>query len=219
MIEPVKQKRKYNSGRRSAQAAETRNHVIDTARVQFVDRGWQGTTIAGIARDASVSSETIYSIFRNKEFILRAVIEKAVRRDRPETPLLDQPGPTAVANASSQAEQIALFAKDISDILASVAELVAVTRAAAEADPALASLYTQLHDSRRRNLSFAVGAMMANGPLRNDINEAEATACLWRLASPELFVLMTKVEGLSTPAYTRWLEETLRTILLRPADL
>lgn len=215
MTDPVKPKRRYDSTRRSVQASDTRNLVIDEARSLFISSGWQATTIAGIARAAKVSPETIYATFRNKEAILQAVVEKAVRGGQPDKALLEQSGPLAIARADSQSVQIALFAKDICRVLTNVSHVMAVLRTAAETDSGLSKLYAALHEGRRKNLSFVATALIANGPLRGDIDVSQATDHLWRLASPELFLLMTGVEGLSTDAYSNWLGETLQTQLLK----
>lgn len=210
MIDPVKPTRRYDSGRRATQAADTRNAVIDAARTLFIGSGWQATTIAGIAKAAGVSPETIYATFRNKQAVLQAVVERAVRGNQPERPLLEQAGPMAIAQATDHQQQIALFAWDITRVLANVAEVMAVVRTAAETDPDLAQLYAALHDGRRRNLRFVSAALATTGALRSGMEEAEVTAHIWRLASPELYLLMTKVEGLTEEAYTRWLAEALR---------
>jgi AcrR family transcriptional regulator len=215
MTEAVKPKRKYASTRRAGQAAETRETVIATAREQFITVGWQGTTIAGVARSAGVSNETIYAVFGNKQALLRAVLERAVRRAEPDVPLLEQAGPQAVAAAPNQRAQIALFAKDITNVLGDVAELMAVVRAAAATDAELAALYRGFHDGRRRNLSFVAKALLDKGPLRDGMDADAATALLWRLASPELFLLMTDIEGLQAASYAEWLAGALVDALLR----
>jgi AcrR family transcriptional regulator len=215
MSETVKPKRKYNSGRRTLQAAETRHLVIEAARTLFVTSGWQATTIAGIAKAAAVSTETIYATFKNKETILQAVVEVAVRGQEPDKPLLEQRGPVAIANADNQSAQIALFAEDICRVLVRVADVMAVLRTAGETEPSLFKLYVALHEGRRKNLSFVAAALIRNGSLRDDIDSATATAHIWRLASPELFLLMTKVEGVSHAAYAEWLSDALKRVLLQ----
>lgn len=214
MVDAVKPKRRYASTRRAGQAAETREAVIVAARALFIAAGWAGTTIAGVAQAAGVSSETIYAVFGTKQALLLAVVERAVRRAEPDTALLDQSGPQAVAAAKDQRAQLTLFASDIADVLANVAELMAVVRSAAEGDAALEGLYRNLHDGRRRNLAFVARALLAAGKLRADIDEEVATATLWRLASPELFLLMTKLEGQSREQYAAWLGSTLEAALL-----
>lgn len=214
MIDPVKTKRRYAAGRRTAQAAETRAAVIAAARQLFIASGWQATTIAGIARAAAVSSETIYAVFGNKQALLKAVLESSIRREQPDRPLLEQAGPQAVAEAPDQRTQLTLFARDIADVLGNVADLMAVVRAAAESDPALAELYEGLHAGRRRNLAFVAEALLRRGPLRHGITAEAATTTLWRLASPELYLLITRTEGLDQEAYAGWLRDTLAAALL-----
>ena len=214
MSDAVKPKRKYASTRRAGQAAETRETVIAAARQQFIALGWQATTIAGIAQAAGVSNETIYAVFGSKQSLLRAVIERTVRRSDPAVPLVEQAGPQAVAAAADQREQIALFAEDISGVLGNVAELMAVVRSAAAADAELAALYRGLHDGRRRNLAFVAKALAEKGPLRHGMDAEAATAVLWRLASPELFLLMTDVEGVQPARYAEWLKRALLDALL-----
>lgn len=209
----VKPKRRYRSALRSEQQAETRTAVLEAARDLFVKMGWQKTTIIAIAAQAGVSKETIYASFGNKRTIIEAVISAALRGAQPSVPLLQQGGPRSIATASSQREQLKLFANDITAVLSRVAPLMSVARAAAEGEPELMDLYRQLHEGRRRNLAFVVDALLAHGPLAEERDEALAT--LWRLASPELYLLMTGIEDLSKPAYAKWLERSLSKILLR----
>lgn len=214
MTDPVKPKRRYASKRRVEQAADTRAAIIAAARTLFVSTGWKATTIAGVARQAGVSSETIYAVFTNKEGLLSAVIEATLRRGQPDTPLLTQAGPQSVAAAQSQAEQITLFAHDIAGVLSGVADLMAVVRTAAETDPQMAALYRGLHDGRRRNLHFAAAALARLGRLRDGLSADAATEVLWRLASPELFLLLRDVEKLDQSQYAAWLTDSLGAILL-----
>jgi len=216
MSDPVKPKRRYASARRNEQAADTRATIIAAARRLFVAEGWKATTIAGVARAAGVAAETVYAAFSNKQGLLKAVIEATIRRGQPEVKLLEQAGPRAIAASVDQREQIALFARDITQVLGGVAELMAVVRAAAETDPQMALLYRGLHDGRRHNLSFVASALLRRGPLRGGMGEAEATAVLWRLASPELFVLLKQVEGLDGDAYAIWLAGVLQATILDP---
>jgi AcrR family transcriptional regulator len=212
--EPVKPRRKYTSESRSDQAAATRTAVIAAARQMFLKNGWGGTTIAGIARAAKVSPETIYSVFAGKAPLFAEVVRAAVRRGAPQTPLLEQPGPRAVATAPDQRTALHLFAHDIAGLLSNVAGLMGVARGVAGSEPEIGRIYHGIHRGRRDNFGMVVQALRRHGPLRNAMSEDEAIAVIWRLASPELFLLMTEIEGLSTTAYAEWLEVTLAHLLL-----
>lgn len=214
MSEEPRKRRAYRSRVREDRAAKTRAAVIAAARKSFIRDGWQATTIAAVAGAAGVSAESVYAIFGNKTQLLLAVVQAAVRRSEPDTPLVEQAGPQAVASAPDQATALRLFAEDITRVLSAVADMVAVVRVAAQADPAVEGVYRTIHSGRRENLRVFARALSGKGPLRGSLSEDDVLDEVWRLASPELFLLMTRTEGLSLPAYARWLECTLGRLLL-----
>lgn len=213
MAEPVK-RRQYRSPRRAEQAAATRTAVLSAARATFVAKGWQGTSIAGVARAAKVSPETIYAVFGTKTALFADVVRLAVRRDDPDTPLVAQSQPRAVAEAADQATVLQLFATDISDVLSRVAPLMAVAQAAVPTEADIGEMYRQIHDGRRQNLRMVAEALARTGPLRAGLNIDAANDIVWRLASPEMFNLMTTVEGLDATRFAAWLERSLTALLL-----
>jgi len=213
MTESVKPRRSYTSPLRTAQAEQTRARVLTAAGNEFAARGWTGTTIAGIARAAGVSAETIYAGFGSKASILEALIQHSLRGADPGTPLMDQPEPRAITASMDQAEQIRRFAVDITAVLGRVAPLVAVARTAAHQDPELRALYLALHAGRRRNLALFVGSLARNGPLRRGLTVEAAIDDVFRLVSPELYLLLIEVEGLDSPAVARWVEDALARLL------
>ena len=214
MTEQPEPRRKYQSRLRQQQAADTRGAIVAAARQLFVANGWQGTTIAAVARAAGVSAESVYAVFGSKSALLLGVVQSAVRRGDPATPLVEQEGPRAVAAARDQAEMLRLFARDIVQVLSAVADIVAVLRVAAQADPEVAKVYDAIHAGRRENLALVAKALAAKGPLRDEMSEAAALAQIWRLASPELFLMLTRIEGLTPEQYAAWLEHTLGQLLL-----
>lgn len=207
-------RRPYQSARRSEQAADTRAQVIAAARAQFIEDGWQKTTIAGVARRAGVSAETIYATFGNKPQLLLGVVQATARRRDPATAVVEQPGALAVAGASDQRAALRLFALDVSNLLAGVAPVMAVVREAARSEPDVARVYETLHRGRRENFGRVAAALSAKGPLRDGVDADGAVAEMWRLASPELYLLMTGVEGLTEGQFAAWLEGTLARLLL-----
>jgi AcrR family transcriptional regulator len=216
MAERVKPRRVYRSVQREAQAAATRANVVAAARMLFVDKGWEATTVAAVARAAGASPETIYATFGNKAALFVEVVRATVRGDTPDIPLLDQPGPKAVAAATNQREVIRLFASGITPLLERVAPLMAAALGAAQTEPAIAALYRQIHKGRRENFRLVSSALARNGPLKAGLTEETATDAIWRLTSPELFAVMTRYQGMSTAGYTKWLVHSLSSLLLQP---
>ena len=75
MTPPVKTRR-YRSPQRQAQAAATRQRILQAARRLFSERGYQATAITSIAQEAGVSVDTLYAAVGRKPQILRAVIDE-----------------------------------------------------------------------------------------------------------------------------------------------
>src|SRR5262249_3628686 len=103
------------------------------------------------------------------------------------------------------------FAEDISVRLERVAPLLAVLAAAAPGDPALASLYDEMHTARLRNLGALAGSLARLGTLRRGKQETTGTG--WARSSPELYLLLTSVRGWTRARYAAWLEASLEDLL------
>jgi AcrR family transcriptional regulator len=214
MSKDVKPRRAYRSAQRQLGAAETRDAVLAAAKAAFVRVGWTRTTITSVARDAAVAPETVYAAFGNKRALIKTLVGQTIRRDAPDVPLLDQAEPRAVREAPDSAAVLSLFAADIAAVLEQVAPLMAVVQEAALAEPELDQLYRELHAGRRRNLASVTAALASHGGLRKGLDEAEALDAVWRMASPEQFMLCRRVEGLSVATYVDWLATSLKRMLL-----
>lgn len=206
--------RPYRSPKRALQAAETRESVLSAARDLFVSEGWAGATIAGIAKEAGVSNETVYATFGSKNALLEELVTRAVRGDAAELSLSEQEVPGRIASEPSQSRQIELFAHDIASVLERVAPLMDVARAAAATDDAIARLYAGFHRGRRKNLEWFASMLLRNGPLRDGMDARMAGDILWRIASPDLFRLMRQQEELSQAAYAEWLAQSVKLLIL-----
>lgn len=70
-------RRAYDASRRRAAADERRARVVNTAARMFAERGWGGTTLAAVAREAGVSAETIAKSVGGKPELLMAAMRGA----------------------------------------------------------------------------------------------------------------------------------------------
>ena len=207
-------RRPYRSQLRRDQAEQTRGQVLDAAALVFVERGYDGATIAAIAEAAGVSPETVYARFRNKRTLIGELMQRAVRGDDPR-PVPEQDTPRTIAGASDQHEQLRLFAADIALRLERAAPLMSVVAGAARSDQEIAELYRALHHDRRQNLSTLIEALAAAGPLR--VPRRHALDTVWALTSPELHQLLVQTRGWTRTTYRRWLADSLSTVLLGEA--
>jgi AcrR family transcriptional regulator len=212
MSSDVNPRRKYVSKRREDQAAATRAAVLDAAMRLFSEGGWSSTTIAAIAREADVSKETIYALWGTKAAIAAELVQRAIRGVQPQVPLLEQEGLRRMAGTKSAPAKLRVFAADVAGVLSRVAPLVDVIRTAASSDAESAELYAKLHAGRRRNLATVAEALSPN--LRKGVSLADATEHIWRQASPELFLLLTRQAGYDLSRYADWLAAALERLLL-----
>jgi AcrR family transcriptional regulator len=213
MSEPVKPRRAYNSERRREAALRTRQRILDSAAARFIEHGFAGTTIAAIAADAATAAETVYATFGSKAALLGEVVAAAARGSA-NTEILEQEGPARIAAATSQREQLELFAQDVSERLARTAPLVRAVAGGALAEPELAALLDRIHEARLRNLRSVPAMLARNGPLRLDQEAAAET--IWALASPDLYLLLTEVRGWSRERYAAWLADSLTASISEP---
>jgi len=54
-------------GRRERKKQQTRQHIAETARRLFAERGFEAVTVAEVARAADVAEQTVYNYFPTKE--------------------------------------------------------------------------------------------------------------------------------------------------------
>lgn len=76
-IQPPPARRPYDATGRRAAAEQRRVFVVVTAAGLFAERGWRGTTVAAIAREAEVSVEYVTKTFGGKQALLMEAMRSA----------------------------------------------------------------------------------------------------------------------------------------------
>lgn len=214
MAKDIGTKRKYNSSRRKAQSLETQAQITEAARELFIERGYLGTSIDSIAKEAGVAPETIYALFGNKKAILARVMDVSIVGDGQPIPLLAREQIREVEFETVQTRQIEMFAKRIQMIMARVAPLFEVMRSAAKTEPEIGALLKKYLGGKMEGMGYFVDCLLANGPLRSDLSKLTATETLWTLTSAEVYNLLTVDRGWSAKEYELWLSQTLIRLLL-----
>jgi AcrR family transcriptional regulator len=207
-------KRKYDSSRRKAQSRETQDQIVEAARVLFIERGYSGTSIDSIAKEAGVAPETVYAQFGNKKAILSRVVDVAIVGDGQPIPLLAREQIREVELETVQARQVEMFAKRIRMIMARVAPLFEVMRSAAKTEPVIGTMLKKYLGGKMEGMGYFVDCLLANGPLQDGLSKLTATETLWTLTSAEVYNLLTVDRGWSAEEYERWLSQTLIRLLL-----
>ena len=209
-------RRRYDSTGRRARAQQTRAEICDAARRLFEERGYGPTTIADIARSASVSPETIFKAFGSKSALLGAVVTAAVRGDAEATPLRRRPVIDAIRAEHDPRRQLAMYGALLADVNPRLAPLVRVLREAASGDPDTAAALEALNANRLDGMSEFAGLLYDRGALRSGVSKTQARDVLWTLNSPELYQLLVVERGWSARRYGKWVAEQLAAALLTP---
>ena len=64
------------------QAAQTRSRILVVAKKLFQTKGFELVTIEQLAQAAEVSAPTIYSLFKSKRGVLRALMDEALPNEQ-----------------------------------------------------------------------------------------------------------------------------------------
>jgi AcrR family transcriptional regulator len=210
----VTQKREYQSTRRQEQARQTRRHIIEAARLLFIERGYAGTSIEAIAKQAGVAAETVYSIFKNKRGVLAALVDYSVVGDDLPVPLLQRPNIQVALQETDQRRLIQKFATDIVTIMRRMAPIFILLRTSAQTEQEIAGMLDELLHERLIGMSYFVEQLARIAPLRANLDNRKASETAWAISSAEVFQLLTGDLSWSEDAYIDWLEDSLVHLLL-----
>jgi AcrR family transcriptional regulator len=211
-------KRPYDARRRreraEAERRATRVRVVEAASKMFVAHGYTATTMAGIAREAGVAMQSVYTAGRSKADLLQAAVQRAVGGDDAEVLVHQRPAYAALAGEPDPIRQVELIARLICDIQQRSAPIQVAFREAAAVDATVAASLREEH--RRRLQSFAaIIDILPADRLRRSPQECADTA--WALASAEVFLLLRTVRDWTWDQIREWLARTLIDLLLQPA--
>jgi AcrR family transcriptional regulator len=191
---------------RQRQAHATRNTIVAAAQALFLEQGYICTTIDRIAERAGVASSTIYSIFKSKRGILRAIRDAWHERTHiKEVVYSNQP-------ISSPEERLDQLAEATRKQWEMGAEVTAIYTGAAAADPSAAAELAQALNGRREGLQNFARIL---GPyLREGLDSEHAASILQALCMPEVFDELVRSAGWSVEEYQAWLAKILRREML-----
>jgi AcrR family transcriptional regulator len=216
MPEDVKPRRRYNATRRQAQAAQTRQDILDAAHQLFLERGYAGTTLAAIAQAAGVVVETIYRAYGSKAELFKAVVRAAVAGGaaRAQVPVEQRPAIAAVIAEPDPHRQLELYAATQPGIHARAGPLMRVLVGAAATDPELAGLWAQIEQERLNGQGRLAQLLADREVLRPELSVEDACDLLWTLCSLALYDLLVLQREWSPERYRDWLGATLARTLL-----
>lgn len=205
-----KPRRRYDSTRRQAQAAQTRSDVLIAARELFPERGYAATTINDIATAAGVAVETIYRAFGGKAQLFKRVLEAAIAggAERAAVPPEQRPAVRRMAEETDPRRLLELHAATQPGIHARTAPYNRVLAEAAAADPLLADIWHQLEAERLAGMWRLAQRLHALGALKAGLSVESARDILWTVNSHAVYDLLVIERGWSPERYRDWIAAT-----------
>ncbi|ALJ18752.1 TetR/AcrR family transcriptional regulator [Microbacterium sp. No. 7] len=203
---------RYVSPLREAQAAQTRLRILDAAVAVFGARGYSGTSLAQIAKEAGVSLETVKQNGPKAALLLSAFGHafSGADDDRPlhERPVLDEV--LALPDDAFMTAWIAFVA----DGNARVARLWPRLLDAALGDADVGARLEALQANRRADMSALIAQLRTRGLCRSPRDDAELAAAISFLISPEGYAQLVLESGLDHDAYRRWVLHAVERVVL-----
>ena len=212
----VKPPRRYDSTRRRAQAAQTRQDILKAALQLFLEGGYAGTTINDVAAAAGVAVETIYRGFGSKAALFKGVMEAAIAGGaaRAAIPPEERPVVRAMIAEQNPRRVLELHAATQPGIHARAGPLYRVLMEAAAADPEVADVWNQLEAQRLTGMRRIAEQLKNGGGIRQELSVEEAGDILWTVNSLAVYNLLVLQRAWSPERYRDWIASTNTRALL-----
>ena len=198
---------------RRGKALATRRKIIRAAHDEFTQKGFHGATIASIAAQAGVASQTVYFVFHTKAGLMSAVVEDAVMGDSAIIPQETEwwKAMEADPDAVQAARAFIVGAAPLFERASAISEIL---RAAAQDDDEVHPIF-EFHEELRRVAFRQVIETLANKTnLRADLTIDTATDLLMALFSDATYQFLTATCGWDHDQLVDWLCQALPELLL-----
>ena len=210
----VKSRRPYQSRARKEQAARNRDAALDAAERLFLERGYAGTSIASIARDAGLSVQTIYKVFGSKSGLVKAIYFRGLL-GKGEEPAYERSDAMREREADPRAimRKWGVLTAEVASVVSPIRLLM---RSAALADPEMERLLRETDEDRLERMGDHARFLEERGYLREGVTLEQATDVLWTCSSVEIYDLLVVQRGWPLPRFARFVADFMISGLLAP---
>lgn len=205
-------KRGYDAGRRRERAAERRRRVVQSAWGLFMTLGYGRSTVTAIAAEAGVSPETIYKTFGGKAGLVRAIWQDALAGSGPDH--AERRSDAMSAAASTGSEIIRGWVRLGLEVAPRAGAILALVRAAAEADPEAARLLEEIEHGRAERMLHNALVLGEAGHLRPELSIEQARDLLLLFTDDHYHRLVSRA-GWSVDDYVATMTRLMSAALLR----
>ena len=210
MTEQVKPRRRYESPRRAAQAAQTRRDIVTAAGLLFRERGY-AVPLTDIASEAGVVVETIYRIFGSKAALFTAAVEALLAGGprRAEVPVGDRPAIRAIHDEPDPRRQVAAYVATQPGIHRRAGPLLRALRDARGIDSELGRLWDEMEAWRLDGQGRFVRMLADRGALKAGLAVDAGIDLTWTLCSLAVYDLLVLERHWDDDRYQAWLTQAL----------
>lgn len=200
-------KRRYNIENRQAQSKQTKDKILSSAKMLFESQGFDGVTIDLIAKDAGVSVPTVYSLFKSKTGILKALIDNALSQDQFESLVHKASTEKTLSGLLKMSAHIATQMYDAEKAFMNS------LRGAVTLTAELKNLEKEQEERRYKRQEKTLKVMFEKNKLQGNLDFTKARDILWAMTGRDLFRLLVIERGWSLEDYEKWLADSLTQML------
>ncbi len=201
-------KRSYNSESRQAQSQNTKTRILSSAKMLFESKGFENVTIDEMAREAQVSSPSIYAIFQSKRGVLLGLMDEALP-PKQHAALVEQVGKEKCPH--KRLELTATISRQLYD--AEKAQL-SFLRGASILDPMFKGLELERERRRHQRQKDTVESMANDKAFKDNLSIAEVRDILWAFTGRDFYRMLVVERSWSSDEYEKWLADLLIETLL-----
>ena len=210
-------KRRYSTALRAEQTALTRGRILAAAGLLFTERGYLGTTLAGIAQAAGVSVQSVYNVVGGKPVLLKTVYDQTLAGDDEPIPMVQRPMFQAMIAADAAPEFFERYARIARLLAERILPLVTMVLAqAATGDPDLRAFADTIEAERATGTGQAARHIAQRFGLRDGLDVEGAADVLWTLTAPELVDRLVNRRAWGWDRFEHWLAGAMADALLGP---
>ncbi|MFD5460087.1 TetR/AcrR family transcriptional regulator, partial [Streptomyces olivaceus] len=153
----------------STESAGTRDRIPTTAREEFSERGYEKTSVRGIAKAAGVDPALVHHYFGTKEQVFAAAVEVAF------APALEAPGAIADGPLAEVGERLTRFILGVWENPATRTPLLAILRSAVNNETAAAVFRRLIADQVLHRVAAQLD--LPDAELRVELAAAQLVGC------------------------------------------
>lgn len=205
----IQKKRTYNSENRNAQAAQTRNRILEAAKQLFHSEGFECVTIEKLAQAADVSIPTVYSLFQSKRGVLFALMDEALPTERFNA--LVEEG----KKEKSPKKRLMLSAKLSRQLYDSERAQIDIFQGVSVLAPEFKEQQKEREQRRYVRQEEFVSSLMKDKALLKGLSLSQARDILWAFTGRDIYRMFVIERGWTSDEYENWLAQLLIKTLIK----